>query len=130
MTRGALVLWVGIFSVIFLRRYIHLYQWLSLLTVMLGVCVVGLSGTILKGDDLSTGSMLPAAHPAAGALNRPLSTEPVFSLKGFSSRNDEDIPDSVAAMFGVLLILFAQLFTATQFVLEEKVSQSIHRTAL
>lgn len=28
MTRGALVLWVGIFSVIFLRRHLHLFQWL------------------------------------------------------------------------------------------------------
>lgn len=72
MTRGALVLWVGTFSVIFLKRRLWLYQyvmlfscllverishdsispqtlrWLSLVTVMLGVCIVGLSGSLAK----------------------------------------------------------------------------------
>lgn len=31
MTRGALVLWVGIFSVIFLRRRLFLYQYVAFL---------------------------------------------------------------------------------------------------
>jgi hypothetical protein len=48
MTRGALVLFVGILSVIFLHRRLHLYQWLALLIVMGGVGVVGLSGSLVK----------------------------------------------------------------------------------
>lgn len=66
MTRGALVLWVGLFSVMFLRRKLWLYQlgpvrreigsivtyvhhrWLSLVTVMIGVSIVGLSGSLAK----------------------------------------------------------------------------------
>lgn len=95
---------------------------------MLGVCIVGLSGTILKEVDNSDGqdaaSFLPAAHPAAQPLNRPLSTESMSS--GMASAavfdgGDEAMPTAVAALLGVLLILFAQLFTATQFVLEEKI---------
>ena len=35
MTRGALVLFVGLFSVIFLRRRLHLFQWFALVTVVL-----------------------------------------------------------------------------------------------
>lgn len=93
MTRGALVLWVGVFSVIFLRRYLHVFQWLSLVAVMLGVTVVGLSGTILKAPDTSS----------------------------FASNDDDELPESAQAVLGVLLILFAQLFTASQFVLEEKI---------
>jgi drug/metabolite transporter (DMT)-like permease len=46
MTRGALVLWVGLFSVIFLRRRLSASQWASLLLVMLGVMIVGLSGAL------------------------------------------------------------------------------------
>ncbi|GAC73912.1 predicted integral membrane protein [Moesziomyces antarcticus T-34] len=92
MTRGALVLWVGVFSVIFLRRHLHLFQWLSLVTVMMGVSVVGLSGTVFKA---------PEASP--------------------SSDGDDEIPETAQALLGVLLILFAQLFTASQFVLEEKI---------
>lgn len=92
MTRGALVLWVGVFSVIFLRRHLHMFQWLSLLTVMLGVCVVGLSGTILKAPEVTK-----------------------------SADEDDEITETAQALLGVFLILFAQLFTASQFVLEEKI---------
>ncbi|CAO1636576.1 unnamed protein product [Parajaminaea phylloscopi] len=129
MTRGALVLWVGVFSVIFLRRHLHLFQWLSLVTVMLGVCIVGLSGTILKEIDtpardfgsasLAVGSNIDLASlhtPAVSARSMPTSL--VARLSGSA---DEAMPEAVAALLGVLLILFAQLFTATQFVLEEKI---------
>ncbi|SJX60716.1 uncharacterized protein SRS1_11944 [Sporisorium reilianum f. sp. reilianum] len=92
MTRGALVLWVGVFSVIFLRRHLHLFQWLSLVTVMMGVSVVGLSGTVFKAPE------------ATGSFDE-----------------DDEIGESTQALLGVLLILFAQLFTASQFVLEEKI---------
>jgi drug/metabolite transporter (DMT)-like permease len=45
MLRGALVLWVGLFSVLFLKRRLTGSQWASLFVVMLGVAVVGLSST-------------------------------------------------------------------------------------
>ena len=65
MTRGALVLFVGVFSVVFLRRRLWLYQyakasifrlkigqhfsrWVSLIVVMSGVCLVGYSGSLIK----------------------------------------------------------------------------------
>ncbi|KAJ3485306.1 hypothetical protein NLJ89_g11911 [Agrocybe chaxingu] len=48
MTRGALVLFVGVFSVVFLRRRLWLYQWISLIIVMTGVALVGYSGSLIK----------------------------------------------------------------------------------
>ncbi|KDN44140.1 hypothetical protein K437DRAFT_214889, partial [Tilletiaria anomala UBC 951] len=92
MTRGALVLWVGVFSVIFLRRHLFLFQWVCLAMVMLGVSIVGLSGTLISS-----------------------------STSDAPSRPDDDLPPATQAILGVLLILFAQIFTATQFVLEEKI---------
>ncbi|ORX37175.1 hypothetical protein BD324DRAFT_625068 [Kockovaella imperatae] len=100
MSRGALVLWVGILSVIFLRRHLYLYQWTSLIIVTMGVCLVGLSGSMQK---------------------KPMADEPVDLVARFmeiAQRSDED-PGKVAV--GVLLILFAQVFTASQFVVEEKI---------
>ncbi|KAI0049709.1 hypothetical protein FA95DRAFT_1604175 [Auriscalpium vulgare] len=91
MTRGALVLFVGVLSVIFLHRRLHLYQWLSLATVILGVSLVGFSGSLIK-DTLHT-SMLDAT----------------------------DEPEATKVLLGVFFILFAQIFTATQFVVEEKI---------
>lgn len=87
MSRGALVLWVGILSVLFLGRRLWLYQWTSLVIVTLGVCLVGLSGSLVK---------------RAGDL----------TLSG---------DDHAKIALGVILILFAQNFTATQYVVEEKI---------
>jgi drug/metabolite transporter (DMT)-like permease len=95
MTRGALVLFVGLFSVIFLHRKLHLFQWVSLVGVVLGVAVVGLAGAIWPDDGKAKATSLGAAVV------------------------DESGEDALRAVIGVLLIAFAQMFTATQFVLEE-----------
>lgn len=89
MTRGALVLFVGLFSVIFLRRHLHLFQWLSLLGVMTGVAIVGLAGAI----------------------------QPDTKQAGVSATEVDS--DALRVIIGVLMIAGAQIFTATQFVLEE-----------
>lgn len=88
MTRGALVLFVGLFSVVFLKRRLHLFQWLSLVGVVTGVAVVGLAGAIW-----------PDQQKKAAAV--------------------EARSDALLAVVGVLMIAGAQIFTATQFVLEE-----------
>lgn len=93
MTRGALVLFVGLFSVIFLRRHLFLFQWLALVGVVTGVAVVGLAGAVWPDEK----------------INR----------AGESANGREELSDATRAVVGVLLIAGAQIFTATQFVLEE-----------
>ncbi|ORY22023.1 hypothetical protein BCR39DRAFT_562449 [Naematelia encephala] len=101
MSRGALVLWVGVLSVIFLRRSLWLYQWTALIIVTMGVCLVGLSGSLVK---------------KAIDMNDP---QPIIEqLQRISKRAEED-PAKIA--LGVMLILFAQIFTASQYVVEEKI---------
>jgi drug/metabolite transporter (DMT)-like permease len=87
MLRGAIVLFVAVFSVIFLKRKLQIYQWGSLLSIVLGVSLVGLS-SIFK----------PAPPPT------------------FNNEANEGM-----AALGVFMVLFAQMFTATQFVVEEKI---------
>lgn len=106
MSRGALVLWVGVLSVIFLRRHLFLYQWVALIIVTIGVMLVGLAGTLVKQDELPPGVPTPIELGAA-----------LFRV-ATSTRADDD-PAKVAV--GVLLILFAQIFTASQYVVEEKI---------
>jgi drug/metabolite transporter (DMT)-like permease len=101
MTRGALVLFVGLFSVIFLRRTLHLFQWFALVTVVVGVGIVGLAGAIYKD---------PKAAPSAVML-----TKEAFVILAREART----PEAVRAIIGVFLIAGAQIFTASQFVLEE-----------
>ncbi|KAI8950840.1 hypothetical protein F4801DRAFT_590053 [Xylaria longipes] len=92
MTRGALVLFVGLFSLIFLRRKLFLFQWLSLVGVVLGVALVGLAGAIQPDSKAKAGSLVA---------------------------EDPNAEEAVRVVLGVLLIAGAQIFTATQFVLEE-----------
>ncbi|KAI5123311.1 hypothetical protein M0805_009332 [Coniferiporia weirii] len=113
MTRGALVLFVGILSVLFLHRRLWFYQWLSLVTVMLGVSIVGLSGSMTK-DAVKENAMsflhavTAPSSLAARSADLP-SPEPIES------------PEATKVLVGVFFILFAQIFTATQFVVEEKI---------
>ncbi|KAM7189262.1 hypothetical protein V8F33_010146 [Rhypophila sp. PSN 637] len=93
MTRGALVLFVGVFSVVFLHRKLHLFQWLSLVGVVTGVAIVGLAGAIQPDKKHATG---PESIEAAGID-----------------------ASALRVLIGVLMIAGAQIFTASQFVLEE-----------
>ncbi|PIL23824.1 transporter [Ganoderma sinense ZZ0214-1] len=104
MTRGALVLFVGVLSVIFLRRRLWLYQlssvllptysplssflWISLVTVMAGVSLVGLSGSMIKDS---------VKEPNVSAL--------------------EELPQSGPVEDPEL----TKVLVATQFVIEEKI---------
>ncbi|KAG5968644.1 hypothetical protein E4U57_005173 [Claviceps arundinis] len=98
MTRGALVLFVGVFSVVFLGRHLHLFQWLSLIGVVSGVALVGLAGAIWPDEKKA---------PQIGGLTSTVSSA------------EAPLSDTARAIIGVLLIAGAQVFTATQFVLEE-----------
>jgi drug/metabolite transporter (DMT)-like permease len=88
MTRGALVLFVALFSVVFLRRRLALYHWVSLVGVVTGVAIVGLAGALYPDPKVKVGAVDVGA-------------------------------DALRAIIGVLMIAGAQIFTASQFVLEE-----------
>jgi drug/metabolite transporter (DMT)-like permease len=101
MTRGALVLFVGLFSVLFLRKRLHAFQWFALVTVVLGVGIVGLAGAIYK-DDKAAPSVALAAREALAALTKRAKS-----------------PEALRTILGIFLIAGAQIFTASQFVFEE-----------
>ncbi|KAI9833000.1 MAG: hypothetical protein M1819_003832 [Sarea resinae] len=110
MTRGALVLFVGLFSVLFLRRRLFLYQWIALFIVVAGVAIVGLAGAIAK-DPKATPSSSAKDHVDHALLFVRATAEHVNT----TART----PEAVRTIIGVLFIAGAQIFTATQFVLEE-----------
>jgi drug/metabolite transporter (DMT)-like permease len=105
MTRGALVLFVGLFSVWFLKRHLGLYKWFSLFVVVFGVAVVGLAGAITR-DDKATPSHQAIHDTASGSVGV-----------------EKEISQAAMTVIGVLLIAGAQIFTATQFVLEERIME-------
>ena len=113
MTRGALVLFVGVFSVIFLRRKLYVYHWCSLFLVVVGVGLVGLAGAIFKGDKNPAEPILPGDGHGKTDLMMALA----LVVRDAAMRAAE--PAVLHIVLGIFLIAFAQVFTATQFCLEE-----------
>ena len=108
MTRGALILFVGLFSVLFLRRKIYFYQWTALVIVVLGVAIVGLAGAIAPN---------PQAQPDPDSL---INTALLFAREASKQAAVAAVdPGALKTVLGVLMIAGAQIFTATQFVSEE-----------
>ncbi|KAI9473406.1 MAG: hypothetical protein EXX96DRAFT_577827 [Benjaminiella poitrasii] len=102
MLRGAVVIFTGIFSYLFLNRRLRGYEWLSLVMVVVGVGMVGLSSILF-----------PQKKPTA--------------LSSFSSSSSSF---DYQSLMGVFLVLGAQIFTASQFVIEEKILVRYHVTPL
>ena len=108
MTRGALVLFVGLFSVLFLHRKLAFYQWSALFVVVLGVAIVGLAGAIAPNPQAQPeprSTMETSIHIA-----RAIATEVTATARP---------SEALYTIIGVAMIALAQIFTATQFVLEE-----------
>ncbi|KAJ2849343.1 hypothetical protein IWW36_002701 [Coemansia brasiliensis] len=99
MLRGAVVVFSGLFSVVFLGHRLERFQVISLVMVVVGVTIVGLSNVI---------SPPASAHHTTAEANHN-----VFK-----------------AAVGVVLVLGAQLFTASQFVIEEKIIRRYRLTPL
>ncbi|KAJ2782169.1 hypothetical protein H4R18_002434 [Coemansia javaensis] len=102
MLRGAVVIFSGIFSVLFLGHRLDRSQVASLGMVVVGVTIVGLSNVI---------------------------SPPVAVYAQWRAGESAD-PTALKAALGVVLVLGAQIFTATQFVVEEKILRRYHLTPL
>ncbi|KAF2209266.1 hypothetical protein CERZMDRAFT_47198 [Cercospora zeae-maydis SCOH1-5] len=116
MTRGALVLFVGLFSVIFLKRHLGAWKWASLFIVVLGVAVVGLAGVIGHKDGLPDIPGHTDPDESAGLLVK----SNLYIRAAVSSLEQHTAAES---LLGFVLIACAQIFTATQFVLEESIME-------
>jgi len=92
MLRGSVVIFTGLMSRVMLRRVTALHQWLGMVLVFSGALVVG-STSVLQTD--SDGS---SPTDKDGSVSSSFST----------------------VLLGDLLVVFSQLFTALQMVLEER----------
>ncbi|KAH9828189.1 Nucleotide-sugar transporter [Teratosphaeria destructans] len=120
MTRGALVLFVGLFSVIFLKRHLNGWKWGSLFIVVAGVALVGLAGALERKHGKS-----PADLP--GDTMPPPADEEQLLLYSLRVARDTistfEAHSAAETVLGVFMIAGAQIFTASQFVLEESIME-------
>jgi drug/metabolite transporter (DMT)-like permease len=88
MTRGSIMIFTAIFSILFLKSRIYRHQISSLVCIFIGIGIVGLA-TLGGGDD--------------------------------SGKKDDDDKDAGMLIVSFVGLIIAQLFSATQFVVEEKI---------
>jgi drug/metabolite transporter (DMT)-like permease len=113
MTRGALVLFVGLFSVVFLRRHLGGWKWISLFIVVAGVALVGLAGVLEKGPPSVPGVTDPNPDVHENLIRN-------YARVAISSLETHTPAETI---IGITMIAGAQIFTASQFVLEESIME-------
>ncbi|KAF6261039.1 hypothetical protein COO60DRAFT_1294068 [Scenedesmus sp. NREL 46B-D3] len=102
MLRGTLVLFAGTFTILILRRQLFIHNWLGMVLITAGAALVGASSVIYQDS--------PGAH------NNTLLAGPAAGL----SLAEAGAAAAAAPLFGDLLVVAAQMFTALQFIMEEK----------
>ena len=117
------MLFVGTFSVIFLGRKLSGYKWFALSVVVAGVAVVGLAGAIEQKQSPLPGKTNPPSAVKSASFPRDLLHTSLHQIRTATAAD----PAAVQTLTGILLIFLAQIFTASQFVLEESI---MHRYSL
>ncbi|KAG0240280.1 hypothetical protein B0O80DRAFT_455400 [Mortierella sp. GBAus27b] len=100
MLRGALVIFTGLLSIIFLKRRLLAFEWFALFTIVMGIATVGLASIV--------------------------DTKPTNPVVGDKEPDADEAIKAAKALLGIFLVLFAQIFTAAQFVIEEKFLGGFH----
>ena len=119
MTRGALVLFVGLFSVLFLKRHLGGWKWASLFIVVAGVALVGLAGALEQKG--TKGSPTAPTLPGDTRPDQTHHDHLTHSVRAAIQAVEAHTP--AETLIGVLMIAGAQIFTASQFVLEESIME-------
>ena len=133
MLRGSQVLFAGILTTLLLRRRLQGHHWAGMGLVTLGAAVCGYA-SMLSSAATAGGGPSPGPSPSPGPP--PLPSPPGWAASASSLRLpfDELLPVTLAAagrlaaaspgaslvLLGDLLVVVAQLCSATQFVVEEK----------
>ena len=107
MLRGAVIIFTGLLSMIFLRKRLAVYRWVGIIFVIAGLAVVGVSDILFP----------PAPKNGTG-----LASTPMFSKEYFGVFNDAKDSNHTSndQLIGDVLIVCAQVIVATQMVYEEK----------
>lgn len=118
MTRGALVLFVGLLSVVFLKHRLGAWKWGSLFIVVLGVALVGLAGAL--GNRPGAYPVPPGGETGPESHGDMVHRALHFARGAVSTTEYHTVAETI---LGILMIAGAQIFTASQFVIEESIME-------
>lgn len=115
MLRGAVIIFTGILSTVFLRRRLEWFRWVGIAFVIGGLVTVGTTDIIYSGNNNSTDVN------GTSVMSRPFNKEFYGPLMlGDTLGGEADDHTSTQILIGDILIICAQVIVATQMVYEEK----------
>jgi len=117
MFRGAVIIFTGILSQIFLKRKMQWFKWVGILLVICGLVTVGVNDVMSSSDDGGDNSTISSSQDVL--MDERLWTPPpvllrMYGAEGNGTKSDSDV------ILGDILIFCSQIIVATQMVLEEK----------
>jgi len=110
MLRGAVIIFTGILSKIFLRRSLAWFKWTGMLFVIGGLVTVGTSDMVTQKPCNTTENINTTTTPTFRA----------FSYASVSVHDSDCKNDTTSIFVGDLLIFCSQVIVASQMVIEEK----------
>jgi len=118
MLRGAVIIFTGLFSTIFLKRKLAWFKWTGMILVIGGLVTVGMSDVIYSKDSNSTtpNHTLHASKEKIDLWSVPYNAHRALVHKIYG----DDVHPSSDIVLGDTLIVCSQVIVATQMVLEEK----------
>eukprot|EP00887_Chlorella_sp_A99_P001474 scaffold8.g1474.t1 len=133
MLRGTLVIFAGALTIVLLKRRLHLQHWraprplpFGMVLICAGAALVGASSIIYDCAKPGGGGTDHAAAPGGGGGG---GARRLASLVEGEGPNAGDV-DAPNPLLGDVLVVLAQLMTATQFIIEEKFLSKYHAPVL
>ena len=117
MLRGAVIIFTGILSKIFLKRNLAWFKWTGMLFVIGGLVTVGVSDMVTQKPCNTT---TPTTTTTTTTNTNTTAFFPQFSYAPISVGVTECRNDTSSIFFGDLLIFCSQVIVASQMVIEEK----------
>ena len=108
MLRGAVIIFTGLLSMVFLRKRLAVYRWIGIIFVIAGLAIVGVSDIFFP----------PPPKNGTDLTSTPMFSKEYFGV--FNNAKDDNNHTSHDQLIGDVLIVCAQVIVATQMVYEEK----------
>merc|ERR1712062_219332 len=116
MLRGAVIIFTGLLSMIFLRKRLEWFRWSGMILVIGGLVTVGLTDILYTPNGKNSTEIQPI--PEYNATYQPEFNYGNIMLGKVEDGSDDHDPQSL--LLGDVLIVCAQVIVASQMVYEEK----------
>ena len=114
MLRGSVIVFSSAFSILFLNRRMFAYNWFGVFSCMVGICLVGASNLLSQGWLKEQAAKQTGADGAA-----PSQTE------GAVASQQQTAVSSAQQIYGMGIVVAAQVVQASRVVLEEKIMKGL-----